>query len=486
MKMLIGGKKSDASDGAVIEVYNPATGEIVDTVPSATKEDVDLILENAVKGHREWDKVPLSKRMEIMQRFVNLAMDEENRTRIATVYCKEMGRPYKECYGDFNILKNHTEGFISAARNDLLGTTIPMGNEAGKEYDFDFTIRQSLGPIVCIIPFNAPFTLFAKKVAPALLTGNSVIAKPASDDPLAILMLGELMLEAGVPGNAFQVVTGRGEVIGDWLTGDKRIAGLSFTGSTEAGAKVAENVGRNLKFQVLELGGNAPLIIMDDCNVDYAVAEAVAGRATFLTGQICTVAKRFLVQRNIHKEFVEKLVARVAQIKVGDPFDPETQMGTLISEKAAKRVESQVNRIVEQGGNIVFGGKRDGAFYGPTVVDNVTKEMDVAHDVEIFGPVFPVIPFDTLDEAIAIANDSKYGLGSGIITEDMHKAMKAAIELEAGNVVVNGQTFYRNLLTPFGGYKDSGVGREGQTVSLLNMTQIKNIVFKNILRQRDE
>ena len=481
MKMLIGGNHCDASDGKTLNVMNPATGEVIDTVPVATREDIENVIARSVEGHKEWDATPLYKRMAIMQKFVDLAMEEATRREIATVYCKEMGRPYRECYGDFNILKNHVEGFISAARNDLTAVTLPIGGEAGKEHDFDFTIRQSLGPIVCIIPFNAPFTLFAKKVAPALLTGNSVIVKPASDDPLAMIRLGELILEAGVPGNAFQLVTGRGEQIGDWLTGDKRIEGVSFTGSTEAGARVAENAGRNLKFQVLELGGNAPLIVCEDCDVDYAVSEAVAGRATFLTGQICTVAKRFLVQRSIHDEFVSKLVERVSKIKLGDPFDPETQMGTLISEKAARRVEEQVNRIVDQGGHIVFGGKRNGAYYGPTVVDGVTRDMDVAHDVEIFGPVFPIITFDTLEEAIEIANDSKYGLGSGIITNDMRKAMKAGLELQAGNVVVNGQTFYRNLQTAFGGYKDSGVGREGQTVSLLNMTQIKNIVFKNIL-----
>lgn len=359
--------------------------------------------------------------------------------------------------------------------------TLPIGGEAGKEHDFDVTIRQSLGIIVCIIPFNAPLTLFAKKVAPALLTGNAVIVKPATDDPLTLLRLGGLLWEAGVPGKAFQMVTGRGGEIGEWLTADKRIAGVSFTGSTEAGARVAENAGRNLKFQSLELGGNAPLIICDDCDLDYAVKEAVAGRATSMTGQICTVAKRFLVQRTIKAAFVEKLAEQLKTIRLGDPFDPRTRMGTLISESAAKRVEQQVNLTVSQGARLLLGGKRQGAFYGPTVLDNVTAEMDVAHDMEIFGPVFPVIAFDTLEEAIALANDSKYGLGSGIITSDMKKAMKAAVELEAGSVVVNGQTYYRNLLTPFGGCKESGVGREGQTQTLLAMTQIKNIVFKNIL-----
>ena len=478
MKMFIGGAERDARDGRTIDVINPATGEVIDTVPSAAREDVDEVLTNAVKGFGVWSETPLHKRMAVMQKFVDLCMEEENRRAMALVMSKEMGKPLKEAYGDFNILKNHIEGFISAARNNLTGTVLPFGGEAGKENDFDITVREPIGPIVCIIAFNAPLTLFAKKVAPALLTGNSAIIKPATDDPLTVLMLSRLIWEAGVPGDVYQCVTGRGEDIGDWLTGDKRIAGCTFTGSTDVGVRIAANCGRNLKYQSLEMGGNAPLIICADADIDYAVTEASAGRA----GQICSVAKRFLVQRPIHDAFVKALVARVATVKVGDPMDPATTMGTLISEKAAKKVEAQVARMVEQGGTVVFGGERRGAFYGPTVVDGCTAAMDVAHDVEVFGPVFPIFTFDTIEEAIALANDTKYGLGAGIITRDIALGMKTARKLQSGNVVVNGQTFYRNLLTPFGGAKESGVGKEGQTATLLAMTHVKNIVVKNLFK----
>ncbi len=482
MKMFIGGVERDASDGRKIEVINPANNELIDTVPIATKSDVDEVMENALKGFEEWSETPLHKRMAIMQRFVDLAMSEENRKAMALVMSKEMGKPYNEAYGDFNILKNHIEGFISAARNNLVGTVLPFGGEAGKEADFDITVREPIGPIVCIIAFNAPLTLFAKKVAPALLTGNSAIIKPASDDPLTVLMLSKLMYEAGVPGNAYQCVTGRGEDIGEWLTADKRIAGVTFTGSTDVGVRIATNCGRNLKYQSLEMGGNAPLIICADADIDYAVAEASAGRGGYLSGQICSVAKRFLVHSSIHDAFVAALVAKLKTVKVGDPMDPATQMGTLISEKAAKKVEAQVNTMVAQGGKLVLGGVRNGAFYGPTVVDGCNSDMDVAHDVEVFGPVFPIFTFDTIEQAIELANDTKYGLGSGIITKDISLGMKVARKLRAGNVVVNGQTFYRNLLTPFGGAKESGVGREGQTQTLLAMTEIKNIVVKNMFR----
>ena len=482
MKMYIGGFERDSSDGKAIEVINPATNEVIDTVPSATKEDIDEILNNAKKGEKGWAATPLHERMKIMLKFVDLVMQEDNRKEMALMMSKEMGKPYKEAYGDFMILKNHIEGFVSAARNNLTGTNLPIGGEAGKELDFDITIRQPIGTIVCIIAFNAPLTLFAKKVAPALLTGNCAIVKPATDDPLTVLMLSKLMLEAGVPGNAYQCVTGRGETTGDLLIGDKRIAGVDFTGSTEVGVKIGEYCGRNLKFQSLEMGGNAPLIICADADIEYAVNEASAGRGMYLSGQICSVAKRFIVHNSIHYKFVEALVKKLSTVKVGDPMDPETQMGTLISEKAAKKVEEQVNLTIKQGAKLIMGNQRNGAFYGPTVLDNVDGTMDIAHDMEVFGPVFPIITFDTIEEAIEIANDTKYGLGSGIITKDLSLAMKTALQLEAGNVVVNGQTFYRNLLTPFGGAKESGVGREGQTATLLAMTEIKNIVFKNILK----
>ena len=482
MKMFIGGQEREASDGKQINVYNPATGEVIDTVPVATWDDVNELLDNSVKGFHEWAEVPLHKRMAAMQKFVDLVMQEDNRKAMALTMCKEMGKPYKECYGDFMILKNHIEGFISAARNNLTGVVLPFGNEAGKENDFDIQVREPIGPIVCIISFNAPLTLFAKKVAPALLVGNSAIIKPASDCPLVVLMLSKLMWEAGIPGNAYQCVTGRGEQIGDWLTGDKRIAGVTFTGSTDVGVRIAENCGKNLKYQSLEMGGNAPLIICEDVDLEYAVNESMAGRATYLTGQICSVAKRFIVHKSIKDEYVKLLVSKLEKIKVGDPMAEDTQMGTLISERAAKKVEQQVNDAIAQGATLVMGGKRDGAFYGPTVLDNVCRGMDIAHDLEVFGPVFPIMTFETIEEALEIANDTRYGLGSGIITNDISLGMKVARKLQAGNVVINGQTFYRNLLTPFGGAKESGVGKEGQTATLLAMTHVKNIVVKNMFR----
>ena len=482
MKMYINGRPASASNGESIEVLNPATNEVIDTVPSATKEDVESAISVAVAGEKAWAAVPLHKRMAMMQNFIDLVMEEENHKRLAMMQCLEMGKPYKESYNDFSGFKAHIEGFISAARNNLTGIVIPFGVQAGMENDFDVSIREPIGTIVGIIPFNAPLTLFAKKVAPALLSGNCCIAKPASDDPLTVLMLSELMYEAGFPGYAYQCVTGRGETVGEWLTADDRIAGVNFTGSTAAGKRVAENCGRNLKYQSLELGGNAPMIVCADADIDCAVAEATACRAFYMAGQICSVPKRFIVHRSVHDEFLKKLLDKISAVKLGDPLAPETTMGTLISESAAKRVEAQVNRAIEQGAKLVCGNARHGAFYGPTVLDGVDASMDIAHDVEVFGPVFPIITFDDFDDAMDIANDTKYGLGSCIFTKDLSLGLKAALRFEAGSVVINGQSLYRNLLTPYGANKDSGLGREGQTQTLLAMTQTKNIVFKNILK----
>lgn len=480
MKMYIGNAVCDASDGKTIPVINPATNEIIDTVPSATREDVDRAISLSVSGQEEWAAVPIYERVAILNRFVDLVMEENTRGRLALLLSKEMGKTLSSCQGDFIALKNHFLGFISAAQNNLTGKTLPFASQAGLEHDFDFTIREPIGTILAIVPFNAPLVLFAKKVAPALLTGNSVIIKPASDDPLVVLELTRLLREAGVPGCACQTLTGRGGDIGNWLTSDPRIAGVTFTGSTEVGQTVAANVARNMKYQSLELGGNAPLIICSDADIDYAVKESLP-RATAASGQICSISKRFIVHRSLKDAFVKKLVAALSQLKVGDPLDPDTALGTLISEKAAKKVEDQVNLTISQGAKLLCGGRREGAYYWPTVLADVTPEMDIASDMEVFGPVFPILVFDDFEEALKIANNTKYGLASGVITNDMKLAMYAARKIQAGAVVINGQSLYRNLQTPYGGYKMSGCGREGQTATLLAMTQVKDIVFKNIL-----
>ncbi|MGI6777061.1 MAG: aldehyde dehydrogenase family protein [Acetivibrionales bacterium] len=478
MKMLIGGKWKGASDNGVREVINPATGEVIDTVPEATKEDVDEAIRLSLAGKEAWASFPLWKRAEILNKFVD--MIDDNRKELGLLLSKEMGKPIKEAVGDFTSLKAIFTGFIETA-NNLLGNAMPIGVQPGKEKDLEITIREPLGTVVCIVPFNAPLVLFSHKVAPALIAGNAVIVKPASDNPLTLLRVVELMLKAGVPGDAVQILTGSGSKVGAWLTGDSRIAKVSFTGSTEVGLEIAQNAAKNLAHISLELGGNAPFIVLEDGDVDLAVQEAYLGRAAYVSGQICNVSKRFLIHRSCKEEFMNKLITKLKTLVIGDPLDENTQMGTLISERAAKEVEQQVAHTVEQGARLVYGGQRNGAFYTPAVLDGVTNKMDIAHNLEIFGPVFPIIEFDTIEEAISIANDTIYGLGASVFTRDMKKAMKIVMAMEAGSVIVNGNSFYRSLLMPFGGYKKSGIGREGLTATLQAVTQTKSVVFKNIL-----
>jgi succinate-semialdehyde dehydrogenase/glutarate-semialdehyde dehydrogenase len=297
---------------------------------------------------------------------------------------------------------------------------------------------------------------------------------------MGALILCELLVEAGVPANAIQCLTGSGSKIGPWLTSDKRVNAVSLTGSTEAGVEVAKMCAPSLKHVSLELGGNDPLIIFDDCDFELAVSETIGGRIGN-AGQTCCASKRFIVQKGIKDKFIAELVKRLAQLKIGDPSDPTVEMGPVISERAAKQVEQQIQHTVEQGAKLVCGGTRDGAFVAPTVLE-VTPDMDIARDLEVFGPVFPIIQFETMEEAIQIANNTVYGLSSGVITENIRQAMKVANSVQAGACIINGTGNYRLAHQPFGGYNISGLGREGAICTLEEMTRQKMISFKGILK----
>jgi len=333
------------------------------------------------------------------------------------------------------------------------------------------------------------------KIAPALAAGNAVIIKPPSDNPLGTTMMGELLLEAGVPGDAFQIVTGSGSKLGKWLAEDPRCNAVAFTGSTGTGLELANLTAKHLAPCGLELGGNDPFIVMADADVEQSAIEAVFTRMAN-SGQVCIAPKRFIIQNSVKERFTKKVLELIGQVEMGyvedvdaeyerlkeitDPLSARVKFGSLISEKAAIEVERQVNRTIEQGATLAFGGKREGAFYFPTVLTNVTKEMDVAKDMEIFAPVIPIIGFDTAEEAVDIANQSSFGLSGAVFTNDYKLGMKVAQAVQSGGVVINGTTMYRNHMQPFGGYKMSGMGREG-LVTLAEMMQEKVIVFKNFL-----
>lgn len=474
--MIIGGQKVDAQDGKVIEVRNPATMELLDTVPSATNEDVEKALEIAQEGKRVWAQTPLHERCRRLMAFAELV--EENREDLAVLLCKETGKAIRDARAEVAGIPSMVRAYAERAAH-LYGSCL-SDVQPGTEHDVVITVREPLGVIICVIPFNFPASTLAHKIAPALAMGNAVIIKPASDNPLNNIRLVELLLASGIPGSVVQVVTGRGSVVGRHLISSSKIDGVSLTGSTEVGVDAAETAAKHLHHVMLELGGNDSLIVFQDADLDAVVKELLRSRIC-CAGQICSSTKRLLVQNPIKDALADLLVKELSKLKVGDPLDPATDVGCLINEKAAIEVENQVKHTIEQGAKCVLGGKRfNRTFFEPTVLVDVTPEMDIAKDMEVFGPVLPIIGFDTWEEAIEITNSSKYGLMGGVMTKDINTAMKIATSMECGGVVINGAGRYRTADFPFGGYKMSGLGREGASTSLEEMSQIKAIVLKGV------
>ncbi len=478
MKMLIGGKQTDAYDNSVIEVMNPATMEVVDTVPTATKTDIERAVNNARKGFLEWSTVPLHKRIEILNRFACIL--EERVELLAQTECLQSGKAISLCRAEANEAAIVFRGYTEKARN-FGGEVLPLDTEPRIENDLILTVREPLGVVVCIIPFNYPSELYAHKVAPALAVGNAVIIKPASDTPLGNILMTQWLLEAGVPANAIQIVTGSGSKVGKWLVDNPGVNMVTLTGSTQVGIETMAGCSPHLHCCHLELGGNDPYIVFDDCNLETAVQETIIGRCSN-AGQTCCADKRFIVQNTIKDKYISKMVEMLKNVKVGDPTKEETTFGPLINEKAAKEVERQIQHTIQQGAKCVFGGKRfNHTFIEPTLLVDVTPDMDVARDMEIFGPVFPVIGFDTIEEAIKIANNIPFGLQASVITNDIKKAIYVSRHIQCGCCVINGSSNYRSSHQPFGGIKMTGFGREGIAYTLEDMTQKKTIAFKGIL-----
>ena len=477
MKNLIGYEWKDASNGAVIEVVNPATQELIDTVPNVTDEDVDEAVKVAMEEQKKWEKVSIYDRADILYKFVDLI--EENKERLAVLLSNETGKPICEARGEIANVRIGVRGFIEKAKH-LYGKSVPEGSEAGQEKTIQFTKRYPIGVIAAIIPFNFPSDLFCQKVPPALMMGNSIIVKPSNYNPLTLIEYVKLMIEAGVPKGTIQILTGDGPTAGQALARHKGVHLVSLTGGTAAGIQTMGTCSQNLTHVMLELGGNDAFIFLEDGDMDLAVKETIWGRL-YNGGQVCCASKRFLIHNSRKQEFIDRMKEVIANLKVGDPMQEDTDMGPMININAAKRIEEQVNQMVSEGASIVCGGRREDAYYFPTILDNVTKDMEVAKDMEIFGPVISVIGFDDVEEAIEIANQSSYGLCGCVISKDVSRAMKIADRLECGGAVVNGASFYRSFEMPFGGWKHSGIGNEGVMTTLEEMSRIKTIVLKNIL-----
>lgn len=477
MKMFINGKRADSRDGKTIDVLNSATQEFLDTVPAATSEDVQEAIDASQTGKRVWASTPVHERSRILM----ACADEIDRRReeLAVSLSTEMGKIIREARGEIRVCAQIFRGFAEMA-NHYYGRTL-TDYQIGTEKDIIFTRREPLGVVACISPFNYPVELCTQKTASALAAGNAVIIKPATENPLTIMKIVEICHSCGIPGPVLQLVTGRGAVVGDLLVGSKDIDAVSFTGSTEVGQHIAKVGAGTLKRVFLELGGNDPYIVFEDCDLEQAAADAVQGRVQN-AGQTCCAPKRFIVQSTVKKEFLRIMLQKLEKLRQGSPLDEKTDLGSVISPRAAQEIQQQVERTVSQGAKLVCGGKAyDLSYFQPTILDHVTLDMDIATTMEVFGPVLPIIEFDDEEQAVAIANATIYGLQGGVMTRNMNRAIRVASKLACGGVVINSSGNYRHLDQPFGGWKMSGLGREGVSVTLDEMTQEKSYILKNIL-----
>lgn len=456
---------------------NPATGEVYAVVHDFTDEEIDAAIGRAVEGAKEWTAIPFYKRMELMEKFLSLV--DEHQEEIARIMTIEGGKPINQSRGEVGRVKDTCRSYMAAART-LFGQTMPINPEPRGEGDVIFTMHEPLGVVACITAFNFPAVVFAHKVSAALCAGNSVLLKPASDTPCSAVYMVDLLHKAGIPENVIQCITGPGGSVGDRIVSDPRVNAVMLTGSTAVGLHIAEICAKQLKPYCLELGGNDPLIVMDDFDVDEAVKETLAGRIAN-AGQVCCSSKRMIVQNTIREEYTKKLSEALNALKVGDPIDESVAVGPLINRRAADRVSAQIQKAVSEGATLCSGGVQTDCFVTPCVLGNVPKTASVASDDEIFGPVFPVIGFDTLDEAIEIANQSCYGLSSGILTRDFKTGMQFAMKSDAGGAVVGGNGNYRLGQQPFGGHKRSGVGTEGSMYTLTELTKVKSVILRGVL-----
>ncbi|ALT68345.1 lactaldehyde dehydrogenase [Methanobrevibacter millerae] len=465
MDMLIDGEYVNDMDRE--DVINPYTGEVIDTVPISHLNNVDKAIEaanNAKKFLQEMSAFKISNKL-----FNVCDKLKENRDDFAELLTKEVGKPINESYVELDRSVETLKLAAEEAKR-IYGESVPLDAGLNGKGFFAFTQKLPLGVVAAITPFNYPLNLTIHKIAPAIAAKNTVIIKPPTNAPLTVMKFAELVNEE-FPDGVINVITGYGSEVGDALVASDKIDKISFTGSVLTGLLIAQRAG--MKKVTLELGGNDPLVVLDDANVDAAVKGVING-AYLNAGQVCMGVKRIIVQEGIYNKFKTRLVEETSKIKMGNPMDKSTQLGTLISEKAAMQVEETVNNAVNAGAEILTGGKRNGAFYEATVIDKVTPDMDLVVN-ETFGPVAPLIKVKTVDEAIQIANATEYGLQAGVFTENYMNAMRCANEIEAGTVFINKQSTFRTDNMPFGGFKNSGCGKEGIKYAVEEMTKTKLI-----------
>jgi glyceraldehyde-3-phosphate dehydrogenase (NADP+) len=458
-------------------VTNPFDGEVIDTVPRCAGEDVDRALASAVRGAEQMAGLTAQQRYRILHRAAREI--EARAEELARILTLEVGKTIRESRGEI-ARTVQTFTFAAEEAKRIHGEGIPLDAAPRGEDKLGFSVRVPVGVVVAITPFNFPVNLAAHKIAPALAAGNSVVHKPATETPLTDLRLAGLLLECGLPECALNVITGRGEEIGDVLVSDERARMVSFTGSLEVGRRLMAHAG--IKKVALELGSNSAVIVTEEADLS-AAAPRIAAAAFALAGQVCISVQRVYVHRRVVKTLVDQVAAAAESMKVGDPLDESTDMGPMISSSAADRAEEWIQEALDAGGRRICGGRRKGALLWPSVLTGVPHDCRVCSR-EAFAPVVVINPVDGLDEAIAMVNDSPYGLQAGIFTRDVDDALEAAGRIQAGGVMINEVPTFRVDHMPYGGMKMSGIGREGVKYAIEEMTDIKLICFRTPGRDR--
>ena len=468
MKMFLQGQWQER--GTTAEVVHPYDGTVLDTVPVGTPVDITAALDGLEQGVAVMRALPTHRRVEILRRTAKLMAEQQE--NLARLISREEGKVLAEGRIEAGRAMETLDLSADAAR-DLHGETVPLDATPGGVGKLGFTLRVPCGIVAAITPFNFPLNLVAHKIGPAIAGGNAVLLKPASDTPLSALKLVELLLEAGLPEEAIACVTGPGGELGEAICADVRVRKISFTGSAEVGEAITRAAG--LKRVTMELGSNSPVIVLDDADV-AKVAQTLAVTGYANAGQVCISSQRVIATPGAHADLLDALRTEVQQLVAGDPLAEGTQVGPLIRERDAARVETWLGEAVTQGAELLCGGSREGAVVQPALLANVAPEMKLSCE-ELFGPALGVTRAPDVESAIALANETRFGLSAAVFTQDIDRAMRFAREVDSGNLHINFGTAWRAEIMPYGGLKDSGFGKEGPRYAVQEMTESKMVVI---------
>jgi glyceraldehyde-3-phosphate dehydrogenase (NADP+) len=468
MKFYLNGSWQDRDEK--IEVINPFDSSVLDTVPSASASDIELAFQSAEIGRKAIGSTSGYQRYQILRAAADLMRQQES--DLARTISQEEGKTLREATAEVQRSITTMELSSEEAKR-ISGEVLPLDGDKGNQGRLGFTLRVPCGVVVAITPFNFPLNLVCHKVGPAIAAGNSVILKPASDTPLVALKLVEILLQAGLHAHAINCITGSGSKVGTALCSDPRVRKISFTGSKPVGEQICKIAG--IKRVTMELGSNCPLVVLPDANMEK-VAKATLRSGFANAGQVCISAQRLVVVDEVHEQVIDSIRSKVSKIVSGDPLANGVTMGPMVRETDAVRVQGVIQSAVEQGAKLICGGQRNGAIVEPTIVDGATSDMSICRD-ELFGPAVAVMRVRTIDEAIQVANDTEFGLSAGVFTENIDNAMRFAKEIQSGNIQINWGPMWRTDGMPYGGLKNSGLGKEGPRYAVEEMTETKAVVI---------